>query len=134
MLLVAGCATAAGGVPGELGRAAEAAASATASGALAVELLDTGSATSSVTDTALSDALRETQSAEVAAATLTVRTAAEDAARRRTLGMLQRAATALADARMWAGRVPTDVPSPSTALTEIADDLDDLAAELGSGR
>lgn len=133
LLAGAGCATSAGGVEGDLARAAEAAASASASGALAVRLLEAGRSTASATDTALADALRESQAAEVAAATLTVATATEAAERERVLRLVRRATTALVDARTRAGGVDAARPAPSARLARLADALERLGSELGGG-
>lgn len=127
----AACTTAQGGVDGDLRRAAEGAAAATATAQLAVELLADGRTTGPAADTSVEDALAESQAAEVAAATLTVATPAEADARRRTLDAVHRATVALVEARTWVSEPELAAPSPAVRLARVTAELDALAAELG---
>lgn len=126
-----GCASAQGGVPGELARAAQSAASATATGALAVDLLAARRTSAAAADTTLADALGDVQEAEVAVASVTVATRADDAARRRTLAVVHRATTALVDARTWASTPDVVRVAPTARLEVLTAELDALAASLG---
>ena len=131
-LVLGGCATQQGGVPGRLSRAASQAGSAAATGEIAVTVMVDGRSTTPLTDTALANMLSESQDAEVAVATLVVSTPADERLRTESLTAVHGATLALTRARSWlTGGAPDDTGRAIAAdLAASADQLRDLSDRL----
>lgn len=119
LVSLAGCSS----VPDQLRDAAGSAAAATSGAALAVRLHHTAGAPSAITDTVLSDALTELETAGTDVTDLDAATDAERAARSTALEAVRVATDAVLDARekLASGEEPSDdaLASAAAALEEL---------------
>lgn len=131
-LVLGGCATQQGGVPGRLSRATAQAGSAAATGEIAVTVMAEGRSTTPLTDTTLANMLTESQDAEVQVATLVVRTPADEVLRTDILTAVHGATLALTRARSWVsgGAPPATGAAVAADLAASAEQLHDLSEEL----
>lgn len=130
-VLLAGCATQQGGVPGDLSRAAQQAGSAAASGSLSLSAFVDGRGTRALTATALQDMLNEVADAQDAVDSLSVGTSDEHALREEARGAIGRASDALVEARALVdGAISPPGGRLVAALDAVAEDLDALAGRL----
>lgn len=132
VLGLAGCATHDGGTAGFLGRAIDGAASASASGALAVGLAADGRASAALLDSALGDAIADVRTAENEVATRQVTNPDDAAAQQEALTAIADAEAALVDARAWAsGAHDGGADEVVQRLADATDRLSALADEVG---
>lgn len=132
---MAGCATTAGGVPGDLQRSLESASSAVQSGILALEQVADGRTLTTAGDVGLSDALTQVNSEVASTNELDVSTPREQELRETSADALSEAATALASARaVVAGASEKSAPEADGDLKGAADAITEALGAIGEVR